>query len=179
MACSSKADIGYEGIQEKVFHSILQKDFALPIETRDELNVTKISHNHCDRYHADAVNKPVRKIQNIQSHHDHVRIEMVDKSLYETVDTTTYLALPVGMEFTYAVDVYSSLFMQLGASLHYAPETLSLDDADHYFAQRVKVVYRFMERGRVIAGYRKIDIETDQIDISRSEEYYIRMNFMF
>lgn len=95
--------------------------------------------------------------------------------------TKDFISIPLGVEAGYKLPINMEIPFYVGASLYYAPEVLSLDDADGFSEFRVSLDAEVIENGRVTVGYRSI--ETDYDNNSRRDKYnssmYLGFKFAF
>ncbi len=101
------------------------------------------------------------------------------KTNYTKVADEHFMTIPLGLELGYSVE--SQIPMHIGAKVYYAPESLSLSDADGYLEYRIDVSVEIIERGSVVLGYRNLDLKFDITDdsINYNSSAYFGFRFAF
>jgi hypothetical protein len=95
--------------------------------------------------------------------------------------TDSYATVPLGVEVGYKLPV-SSMPMHLGASIYYAPEVLSMQDAKNFLEYRVDFEVEVIEHASVTLGARSIDtnyVASKGGDLQYNRSAYIGFKFSF
>jgi hypothetical protein len=71
--------------------------------------------------------------------------------------TQNYVAVPLGLEFSYKIPANDFVPMYLNGELYYAPSVLSFSDADSYLAYRISYDIEIIDNGSITLGYRSMD----------------------
>ncbi|QOP40807.1 YfaZ family outer membrane protein [Sulfurimonas marina] len=71
--------------------------------------------------------------------------------------TENYTALPLGVEGSYTISSKEFVPMHLNAAVYYAPQVLSLRDADSYLETRISFDLEVIPNGNITLGYRNIE----------------------
>lgn len=95
----------------------------------------------------------------------------------------SFTSIPLGIEASYKLPTGSVTPLYIGGSLYYAPEVLSLDDAQNFLEYRVNFDIEVIENGRISLGYRSIDtnydVAGDAHRISYNRSAHIGFKFAF
>lgn len=97
--------------------------------------------------------------------------------------TENFTSMPLGIEALYKLPTGAVTPLYFGAILYYAPEVLTLDDAQNFLEYRLNFDIEVIENGRITLGYRSIDTnydvggETHKINYNRSA--YVGFKFAF
>lgn len=106
---------------------------------------------------------------------DDLRFGMGVKANY----TKDFVSFPLGIEALYRLPISSSVPFYIGASIYYAPESLSFDDAHGYSEYRVNLDAEVIENGFMTVGYRAIDTDYEGNDVEYNRSGYIGFRFLF
>ena len=101
------------------------------------------------------------------------------KTNYTKIEDEDFMTIPLGLELGYGVA--SQIPIYIGASVYYAPESLSLLDADGFLEYRVDISAEIIERGSVILGYRNLDLKFNTSDdtVNYNNSAYFGFRFAF
>lgn len=94
-----------------------------------------------------------------------------------------FVSIPLGVEAGYKLPVNSIVPLYLGGSVYYAPEVLSMNDADNFLEYRANFDIEVIENGRITVGYRSIDTNYDIHGTTKNINYnrsaYVGFKFQF
>ena len=96
--------------------------------------------------------------------------------------TEDFSSVPLGAEVSYRFPSAGPIPLSVGGCLYYAPEVLSMNDADNFLEYRVELDAEVIDNGHVIAGYRNLDTNYDSKhggDINYNKSAYIGFRFAF
>jgi len=93
-----------------------------------------------------------------------------------------FLAIPIGIEAEYFLPAFISpnIPISIEGSAYYAPNPLSLMDANDYFETIAKINFRLLEHTNAYVGYRSINTNYDNdIDVLYNENWFVGVSFGF
>jgi len=95
--------------------------------------------------------------------------------------TKSYMSVPLGVEVGYKLP-FDTVPMHIGGGIYYAPEILSMQDAENFLEYRVDFEVEVIEHASVILGARSMD--TDYVsnkggDLEYNRSGYIGFKFSF
>lgn len=97
--------------------------------------------------------------------------------------TQDFTTIPLGVEAGYKLPLDSAIPLYLGASIYYAPEVLSMDDAKNFLEYRVHVDVEIIQNGMITVGYRNMDtnydVNSNTSNINYNRSAYIGFKFAF
>ena len=96
--------------------------------------------------------------------------------------TEDFSSVPLGAELLYKLPVSGSIPISLGGCLYYAPEVLSMSNAENFLEYRVELDAEVITNGHVVAGYRSIDTNYDSKhggDTNYNKSAYVGFRFAF
>lgn len=103
------------------------------------------------------------------------------KANYTLLGDESFIAMPLGLEGSYKLPVNLPLMVSLRA--YYAPESLSFSDAESFLETNFDVSLEIIDRGSLVAGYRKIDtnikVKMKSTDINYNKSGYFGFRFNF
>ncbi len=88
-------------------------------------------------------------------------IGMGVKINYTQTQTEKFTTIPLGIEAEYALGISSAVPMSVGASIYYAPEVLSMQDAKNFVEYRVEFEAELIKDAFVLAGFRNLNTNYD------------------
>jgi hypothetical protein len=103
---------------------------------------------------------------------------------YTEQDEATFMSIPLGFEGIYIVPNMKIIPVTINASIYYAPEVLSMEDAHDYFEFGVNVRFEVIENGLIVVGYRNMNTSY-KITSSENKSYnynnsgYVGFKFAF
>ncbi len=103
------------------------------------------------------------------------------KANYTLLGDESFIAVPLGLEGSLKLPVDLPLMISAGA--YYAPESLAFSDAESFLETNFNVSLEIIDRGSLIAGYRKIDTNikvkgvSSNITYNKSGYFGFRFNF--
>jgi hypothetical protein len=101
------------------------------------------------------------------------------KGEYTKFDGNSYAAIPLGGEAELRLPLNTPFPFYLGGSLYYAPSVLSFKDGDSYLETRLHLDAEPIDNGRVEVGYRKIDTNIKNRDVTYNSSWYFGMRLDF
>lgn len=94
-----------------------------------------------------------------------------------------FTTIPLGVELGYKLPVATPVPLYLGGKLYYAPEVLSMNDAQSFLEYRVNLDIEVIPNGRITLGYRNIDTNYDVAGVTHNVNYnrsaYAGFKFQF
>ncbi len=98
-------------------------------------------------------------------------------------NNNSFTSIPLGVEASYKLPISDVTPLYIGGSLYYAPEVLSIDDAQNFLEYRVNFDIEVIKNGRISLGYRSIDTNYDvngnTYDINYNRSAHIGFKFAF
>jgi len=95
--------------------------------------------------------------------------------------TKNFSSIPLGAEVTYKI-LDGVIPIYLKGAVYYAPEILSMQDANNFLEYRVSLDVELITNGYVTVGYRSIDTNYDSDkggDINYNKSAYLGIRFAF
>lgn len=96
-----------------------------------------------------------------------------------TIDGRGYTALPLGMEAELKLPLNSSVPFYIGGAFYYAPSALCFRDGDGYMETRIHVDAEPIESARIEVGYRTIDTDLKNRNVTYNEAWYFGLRLDF
>ncbi|MBL0708262.1 MAG: hypothetical protein JJW00_04370 [Sulfurimonas sp.] len=96
--------------------------------------------------------------------------------------TKDYSTFPLGVEASYKLPVGDTMPLFLNGSIYYAPEVLSMQDAEDFLEYRVGLNLEVIKNGSVVLGYRSIDTnykDNKGGDFNYNKSPYLGFKFAF
>lgn len=90
-----------------------------------------------------------------------------------------YVALPLGLEFSYLIPAKSLVPMYLVGSLYYAPKSLAFNDAKDYLEYRIGYDIEIIDNGRITIGYRNLETNNEMMDFTYNRSWYVGFKIGF
>ncbi|MBV5284421.1 MAG: hypothetical protein JZU53_18510 [Paludibacter sp.] len=101
------------------------------------------------------------------------------KGEYTKFDGEKYAAIPLGIEADMKLPFVDFMPFYVGGALYYAPSVLSFKDADDYFETRIHFDVVPIQNGRIEIGYRMIDTDVKNRDVTYNDAWYLGMRLDF
>lgn len=101
------------------------------------------------------------------------------KGEYTEIDGRRYAAIPLGAEAEMRLPINSPFPIYLGGALYYAPSALSFKEGDGYLETRIHLDVEPIDSGRFEVGYRKIDTDLKNTDVTYNDAWYFGMRLDF
>lgn len=101
------------------------------------------------------------------------------KGEYTKFDGEKYAAIPLGIEADMKLPFVDFMPFYVGGALYYAPSVLSFKDADDYFETRIHFDVVPIQNGRIEIGYRMIDTDVKNRDVTYNDTWYLGMRLDF
>ena len=103
------------------------------------------------------------------------------KTNYTKANEYSFMSIPLGLEVGY--NLPTAIPVSLGAKVYYAPESLSILDADSFLEYRLDVNIEIIERGSIVLGYRNIDtnfeVASNSSKLNYNSSAYFGFRFAF
>ncbi len=97
--------------------------------------------------------------------------------------TKNFTSIPLGLEAAFELPKTQLVPIYFGASIYYAPEVLSMEDANNFLEYRVSVDIEVIKNGRITLGYRVLDTnyEANNVttDVNYNKSAYMGFKFSF
>ena len=90
-----------------------------------------------------------------------------------------FIAVPLGMNLSYALPTQDFVPLYLEGMVYYAPQVLSFSDAKNFFEYKVNFDIEPIDRARITMGYRRIDTRYTDIDVTLNESWFVGVKFKF
>lgn len=94
--------------------------------------------------------------------------------------TKNYAAIPLGVEGKYTLNTKEYIPFHFNVGVYYAPQVLSLRDADSYLEARFSIDVEIIENGSITLGYRNIEtnyLNKEDFTYNRSAFIGFKLNF--
>jgi len=101
------------------------------------------------------------------------------KGEYTKFDGNNYAAVPLGAEAELRLPLNTPFPFYLGGALYYAPTVLAFKDADSYLETRVHLDVEPINNGRLEVGYRNIDTDVKNANVTYNDSWYFGMRLDF
>lgn len=101
------------------------------------------------------------------------------KGEYTKFDGHSYAAIPLGAEAELRLPLNTPFPFYLGGALYYAPSVLSFKDGDSYMETRIHLDAEPIDNGRVEVGYRKIDTDIKNQNVTYNDAWYFGLRLDF
>lgn len=101
------------------------------------------------------------------------------KAEYSKFDGDRYLAIPLGIEADMKLPIATPIPFYVGGALYYAPSILSFKDGDEYLETRIHLDIEPIHNGRLEVGYRKIDTDVKNRNVTYNDAFYFGMRLDF
>jgi hypothetical protein len=141
--------------------------------------IIDVDKDHSDAADPDPLLEANFLLQNPLQVNDDISFGIGVKAVYTKLNSKSYSALPLGVEAAYRLPVNTAIPVRVGASLYYAPESLSFNSAEGYAEQRIYADVEIVKNGSITVGFRNIETDTTQADLTYNDEFYIGFKFAF
>lgn len=101
------------------------------------------------------------------------------KGEYTKFDGHNYAAIPLGIEADMKLPIEASIPFYVGGALYYAPSALSFSDGEDYLETRIHFDVEPIKNGRIEVGYRMIDTDVKNRDVTYNDAWYLGMRLDF
>ncbi len=101
------------------------------------------------------------------------------KGEYTRFDGQSYLALPLGLEADMKLPLSTPFPIYVGGALYYAPSVLSFKDAENYLETRIHLDIEPIHNGRIEVGYRNIDTDVKNRNVTYNDSWYFGLRLDF
>ncbi len=101
------------------------------------------------------------------------------KGEYTKFDGNNFAALPLGIEADMKLPLEISIPFYVGGALYYAPSVLSFRDGENYLETRIHLDVEPIKNGRIELGYRMIDTDVENRDVTYNDAWYLGMRLDF
>ncbi|MDD5052448.1 MAG: YfaZ family outer membrane protein [Sulfuricurvum sp.] len=118
------------------------------------------------------VQRPVRGVQGLN-------LGLGVKGEYTTFDGNSYAAIPLGIEAELLLPLNTPFPFYLGGAFYYAPSVLSFKDGDAYWENRIHLDMEPIDNGRIEVGYRKINTDLKNQNITYNSAWYFGLRLDF
>lgn len=118
------------------------------------------------------VQRPVRGVPGL-------KLGLGVKGEYVKFDGYTYAAIPLGAEAELELPLNTPFPFYIGGALYYAPSSLSFQDGDAYMESRIHLDIEPIDNGRLVVGYRKIDTDLENRNVTYNDSWYFGFKLYF
>lgn len=101
------------------------------------------------------------------------------KGEYTRFDGEHYSAIPLGIEADMKLPIEFLVPFYVGGALYYAPSVLAFQDADTYVEKRLHFDIVPIKNGRIELGYRIIDTDVKNRNVTYNDAWYLGMRIDF
>lgn len=101
------------------------------------------------------------------------------KGEYTRFDGQSYAAIPLGLEADMKLPLATPVPLYVGGALYYAPSVLSFSDAENYMETRIHLDIEPIPNGRIEIGYRNIDTDVKNRNVTYNDAWYFGLRLDF
>ena len=101
------------------------------------------------------------------------------KGEYTQIDGRRYAAIPLGVEAELRLPLNTPFPFYLGGALYYAPSVLSFKEGDGYLETRIHLDAAVIDNGRLEVGYRNIDTDLENRNVTYNDSWYFGLRLDF
>lgn len=101
------------------------------------------------------------------------------KGEYTKFDGHRYAAIPLGLEAEMKLPVTTPFPLYVGGALYFAPSILSFHDGEEYLERRIHLDVEPIPNGRIEVGYRNIDTDLKNRDVTYNDAWYFGLRLDF
>lgn len=101
------------------------------------------------------------------------------KGEYTKFDGNHYAAIPLGIEADMKLPFADTIPFYVGGALYYAPSVLSFRDGEDYLETRIHLDVEPIKNARIELGYRMIDTNVKNRDVTYNDAWYFGMRIDF
>lgn len=101
------------------------------------------------------------------------------KGEYTKFDGHNYAAIPLGIEADMKLPFADTIPFYVGGALYYAPSVLSFRDGEDYLETRIHLDVEPIKNARIELGYRMIDTDVKNRDVTYNDAWYFGMRIDF
>ena len=141
--------------------------------------ILDVDASHSDATDPDPMVEANFLLQNPLQTNEAVTFGIGVKAVYTKLNSKSYTSLPLGVEAAYRLPINAALPVRVGASFYYAPESLSFNSAEGYMEHRIYADIEIVNNGSITVGYRNIETDTTQADLTYNDKFYVGFKFAF
>lgn len=101
------------------------------------------------------------------------------KGEFTRFDGQKYAAIPLGLEADMKLPLTTPFPLYVGGALYYAPSVLSFNDAENYLETRIHIDAEPIHNGRIEVGYRNIDTDVKNRNVTYNDAWYFGLRLDF
>lgn len=101
------------------------------------------------------------------------------KGEYTKFDGHNYAAIPLGIEADMKLPFADTIPFYVGGALYYAPSVLSFRDGEDYLETRIHLDVEPIKNARIELGYRMIDTNVKNRNVTYNDAWYFGMRIDF
>jgi hypothetical protein len=101
------------------------------------------------------------------------------KGEYTKLAGHDYAAIPLGIEADMKLPISISMPLYVGGALYYAPSVLTFQDGEEYLETRIHLDIEPIHNGRLEVGYRTIDTDLKNQNVTYNDAWYFGMRLDF
>lgn len=101
------------------------------------------------------------------------------KGEYTKFDGQHYAAIPLGLEADMKLPLATPFPFYVGGALYYAPSVLAFHDGDEYLERRIHLDVEPIHNGRIEVGYRNIDTDVKNRNVTYNDAWYFGLRLDF
>lgn len=101
------------------------------------------------------------------------------KGEYTKFDGHNYAAIPLGIEADMKLPFTDTIPFYVGGALYYAPSVLSFRDGEDYLETRIHLDVEPIKNARIELGYRMIDTNVKNRNVTYNDAWYFGMRIDF
>jgi hypothetical protein len=172
-------------INDKDFEAKLRFDMGqfnesvMPDTTFFGIGYIKGSEDHSDFHQADGLVEANFLMQRNVGNSENLTLGLGIKYEYSNIDDEDFSAIPLGIEARYRLPFDTGIPIYIGGIFYYSPEVLTFNDAKNFVEYRANVDLEIIERGHLVAGYRNIDLNFEEVDMNYNNSWYLGFRFQF
>lgn len=118
------------------------------------------------------VMQPVRGVSGL-------KVGLGIKAEYTEIDGERYGAIPLGVEAELKLPMNTPFPFYVNGALYYAPSALSFKQGDGYMETRIGLDVEPIENARIGVGYRTIDTDLKNRNVTYNDAWYFGMRLDF
>lgn len=93
--------------------------------------------------------------------------------------TATFMAIPIGVHLGYYIPWGLSMPLKIAGLFYYSPEVLTFDQGKNWYEYEAFIQLNVTQRAGFLAGYREIEPEFQNFDISYVNAWFVGVEFKF
>jgi len=138
----------------------------------DEHNSDRIGSIHPLAEISFMVQRPVNGIEGLS-------LGLGIKGEYTRFDGQNFAALPLGVEADMKLPLATLFPIYVGGALYYAPSVLSFSDSENYLETRIHLDIEPIHNARIEVGYRNIETNVKNRDVTYNDAWYFGLRLDF